>query len=478
MPHLKQLSKYGETQHRQLKHRQLSKDVMYGKNELRQLTQYYKHFQGLPDIFQANMNYHTLKNMYILIENSVSPCVEKRGARNKGSIWNDNFIKGFHYEVDDNIVGQTKQFVVHETFNGISTNGGTSFVGEIQSENVLELCNVYDHFNGTYSFDCNIREMCAEIVISMMFPNFTAFMEYYNLLPLHRVILDMDFCIISGHKQTGYKSGNFKNSEGNTFILKHLDNFPVYGKEEDLWLKVNGSWVWSEKGVIYTEPESKVLQKCLQNYTSLLFLGNSHMRELFLYIRSLVGIKLVSNFTFAEPINEQNMKFRFVYYILNMNSILQNMIRDIHGVYNKNDIIVFSSGAWDTAFKTAASYIIDINIMVKTITQLCKNNRCTNKHIIWLTDPPYPFKRLRPVMTHRNNFFRQAAAHAYSVERIRSVDIYLIDVLNIVQVRSAETSFPGHDTVHYLLYDKLKRKSTGAVGYIPILKLLNYICEW
>ncbi len=138
----------------------------------------------------------------------------------------------------------------------------------------------------------------------------------------------------------------------------------------------------------------------------------------------------------------------------------------------------FSSGAWDAAFKTAASYIIDINIMLKTITQLCKNKSCTDKHIIWLTDPPFGFKRLCPLETHKFNFFRQAAVHAYSIAKIKTVGMNMIDVLEILQVRSGETVFPGLDSVHYLTYNKTSGKSAGKIGHIPVLKLLNHICKW
>ncbi len=466
-----------------------------GVNELRQFEEYCMKTLGIAiqgqrsNVFNINM----LKIMMGMIKVTPPGIHEQIQKIREGFLMAYSkfnfilpYIKKYSYNVKesvDNKISFTNrrfELEVEETFRGAPTKGGSSIKAITESEQFTDRCSVYDHFDGKYSICCNIRGLCANVTVLLMFTNFTAFMPLPNLRDLNRIIFTRTICM-DGIYMPAFNVKESTNMMHNHMDLthnimnesKHSTTLPSYHTGK-VWFKSNGTWLYAENGTSFLKPDKSNVEKCLSGLNSLLFIGDSHTRLYFIYIASIVKeLKML-------PFAQYNYGyFRNVIYnsstyysslVQSMNILLQDT-----GNYTPTlpDVIVLNTGTWDTANINLETLLFGMQDVFKALSRLKTHRRWRKAQIVWMTVPCFQNHLSEAIYAGTQNNHNRAAANAYVIPCMRRLGVDVIDVYSILNPQNNIVA----DIIHYMSYNPSAGRISGStIGGVPVHKLLHSIC--
>ena len=207
-----------------------------------------KHLAFRDDI-RATRNNQTLKVMLELYQRIKNSHLQKWITSK-----NITHFKWIYYLQGCNKNGGKVMIVIHETYQGVATSGGSSFTLLIRSKNTMDFCPVMDLFNGTYIAKCPVHEEGSTITAECHFVNFMAFAridtpkvqtlfeeqvdKYLRKKIEFRIVSELRTCkkLISKHPQRGW------------------------------WVKVNNRWRWFAGRCLVPIINNTVLAECINSY--------------------------------------------------------------------------------------------------------------------------------------------------------------------------------------------------------------------
>ena len=124
--------------------------------------------------------------------------------------WQDSTarkVKKFKWKYTLSTCNETNNIVIitiTETFKGIPTSGGSSFIILQTSAHTKDFCPITDLFNGTYIARCIFHEDVTNIKGTVDFVNFIAFTQMAK--PMKKKLFDFPVIISQSHSTTTARS--------------------------------------------------------------------------------------------------------------------------------------------------------------------------------------------------------------------------------------------------------------------------------
>ena len=298
-----------------------------------------------------------------------------------------------------------------------SSKGGASFKLNFEGKHFLASYSIKDYYNGTYYGCYYLPADCFTFTVRLLFVNFATYLEVPPC-PLSDVLYHNSWCpsqnqetepvmnipLCKHHLGTSILQGMWVTSDQ---LLNHAER---YQKRKDYFkgyknnktcfqhLVTNSplKWFWKDsKHNCYIQQIKMNFRwhQCLQNYRSIYFMGDSHIRGIFKYTTSLLG----ANHTVET--DWDRTQFRNVHrwpckYISDVKKILDDFINVYRSrTWNtsrldmskkKQTVVIFGFGSWDVQLLSLSAYFKKFYILKKTVTQMAS---LPNIRWIYMTRP-------------------------------------------------------------------------------------------
>ena len=165
-----------------------------------------------------------------------------------------------------------------ESGNESTVHESMSLAG--MNKTMILACPVEDYLNGTYEVYCALSAQCMFINFSLMFLNFSAYMDA-NLgfnEPLRISIYNNIFCM---EKETDFKASNLSTDLDSGKLQQQQRQQQRHQHHLAYWRKVSSSdrteWILKKCGIPVPRIEKVKLEKCLSHYQTVFFAGEQRL---------------------------------------------------------------------------------------------------------------------------------------------------------------------------------------------------------
>ena len=275
-------------------------------------------------------------------------------------------------------------FSIIETLNNTLTKGGSTFHIIVIGHTIRSICEYWDYFNGSYSVCCPAVSATSNIV------NVTLMNVDYHSYKLHRSL----------YKQIGFLSFTASTSQlirntpyisnGNSlgvqlYNVVYSKNFYLTPPHGGVTVNVTPITQSSNGNAVNMK---NMISECFRHkYSKVYFVGDSHIRYVFMYSKALLGKMLPGQTgrTLIESDQYENVYYRIVTYSTTLATSLKQVSKEVNQI--DYILIVISVGAWDTHYKTPTSFILGISSGLDEIEHI--KTKC-RVEVIWQDIPPVP----------------------------------------------------------------------------------------
>ena len=382
--------------------------------------------------------------------------------------YNVVYIRGkIKYNVSAIIWNEKSYFMtikIDERVNGTTSHGGSNFRVEMHGED-NEVCTAQDYTNGTYLVICPVLHSCVNITIQLKYINFDAYL-LAKLAPANIPIARKKWC------------------PPKTFLQinsMHCGTEPSGGDEisNGRWRHVNNTWQWVEKGRAIELLSKNKSKSCIDSARSIHIVGDSHTRYIAYYLIHMKSGILPSNLQKRGSFNKYGIYFWWTTYVREMVNNLNTLRFSDHRKRNKTreDYLLLSTGAWDTAYIGLKQFIISFNeSFIPALKQFMQDPVWSNTTIIYMNVSPSPPQRhFVEAAGYRTNF-GLAAVNYWVGRKMRKLGIPVVDAFNVIHLRNNENVCNNH----YICYNKELGQPTvrqlGTVGYKVADIIIRFFC--
>ena len=388
-------------------------------------------------------------------------------------------ISGYRYNflsnmfTDSNSEIRSITFTIQEVNRDLATSGGATFHIIVSGATTRSMCNYQDQFNGNYTVCCPVIDaQNNSIQIQLMNVQFHS----YKLHRSHnKVIGILNYYTTSNASST---STNTAFTSAGVFI-KHVSLLATFVCDTSYWQRApsptkDANWVRKHSPNKKMKSVSKEkLSKCmLEKYNKVLFVGDSHIRYVYMYTKSLLGYMKKSE-TGRDMVDKdlyKTVKFVFVTYAEGYAKALDIVENELK--IGDKILILTSLGAWDTHYKTPTSFVKGVQSGLKKL-ELIKQKYAID--VIWQTIPPVSQAIEHSVGAYGkvklSNTFVNSALNMWLSSWLESIGVHVIDLLEIARAIKNEDVCGGH----YLCITP-QRTMFGVGGLEATRQILETVC--
>ncbi len=380
--------------------------IKNGQNELKQILKLKRRYASKLHFSNSTlMIIHKVQQSKRILKNYSYNVTEKTGVNNL------------------NHVDRRFEFLIQEYYEGELTKGGTSFRVTVQSNYTIEMCGIEDHFDGTYSVCCNVREKCANVVAYALFVNFQAYNQQSGNYANKKQIIGQVVCTKES-KMLKYTNNSIQNKE-HVFVLNNENGLLYINRTiGNLWIKINNTWIWTENGHTFPKPKRSDLENCMKDLMTLTLIGDSHMVCSLHYILKLMGKLRPGSPLWVQKsgdIHTGKVHMYFIDYAKALNVLIENYPGMHNWTHTQKDIIVIGIGSWDLEYNLIETYLYWMQYFFKTFQGFRNNPQFKDAQYYWLGVPTVGKEESR-------NNYNMAAINRFVLDRITQLGVQVIDV--------------------------------------------------
>ena len=383
-----------------------------------------------------------------------------------------NFYDDITYNVSAlqiDVSGRFLSLVIHETIKGLKSLGGSNFRIEMRGEDNA-LCTAKDLLNGTYMVICPVVDTCVIVTVQLVYVNFDAFI-FAKLAPINHVIHRTGWC-----------------PHATRPLVRDISKCcPTLSSSKDSlgrwWNSGNSSWEWHVNGCAVEPVSINRTMYCLNYVSSIHIIGDSHARYIVDYLLHVKTGRTPERPHRTENFNSSNIFFWWSTYtnVTADNIKTLRTFRNRHSSNNitRNDIVLISNGAWDTAYIGLDNFVQSFNDEIIPRLREFRRDPVWSKATIMFMNisPSPPQRRTVKAAGYRTNFGLAAINYWLDI-RMQELGIHVIDAFNIIHLRNNENVCLNH----YICYVKSPHGDRrvlqrGTVDYKAADVIVKMICE-
>ena len=382
-----------------------------------------------------------------------------------------NFLSNMFTDSNSEIRSIT--FTIEELYHDIATSGGATFHIIVSGATTRSMCNYQDQFNGNYTVCCPVIDtQNNSIQIQLMNVQFHS----YKLHRSHfKIIGILNYYILSN----AFPRSTYATSISEAVFVKHVTLSGTFVRDTSFWqrapnLKKDDNWVRQLNTSKKTKSVTKEkLSKCmLEKYNKVFFVGDSHIRYVYIYTKALLRYmkKGETGKAMMKKDSYKSVNFGFVTYAKNFVKGLNNIKKKIK--LGDKILLLASVGAWDTHYDIPTSFVKGIQSGLKKLKFLKEKY---DIKVIWQTIPPVP-QAIEYSLggNHKvkvSNTFVNSALNVWLSTWLESIGVNVIDLLEIARAIKDTNVCGGH----YLCITPQKTMF-GVVGLEAIGQILEEVC--
>lgn len=405
---------------------------------------------------------------------------------------------------------------ITEFLRGVRTVGGSNFILAVRGSYSIDVSRSLDYFNGTYQVCTRYFESEIHVILTLYYYHFGAFRlertgtDTTLQLICEKVILSIgkSVRVISRKHLDTIKKENlpfkhyYSRLSTNAFNLSTKTNTKLNSLEEyyapgsvvfdilakGAWVIYKGHWRLLYSNAIVARSPKRRTQHCLMEYSSVTFVGDSHLRYMFYYLVSFVtkpdttwGRKLqfylrTERFSFW-------WKAKGVPFNMYLKNLRRSLIRDSWEGFSypkrkRGHLIVMSIGQHDIELSTFLDkrvgpglYLENMYNSLLILKDIVGLARLKNLSLVWVAHPPFPGNYSFQA-NFRNNIIL-AALNQWLLPKIHMLGIPILNVYDKTFVLSDLDPCFGH----YLCVTPGTGEAVGDAGIAMADLLLSLICS-
>ncbi len=333
------------------------------------------------------------------------------------------------------------------------SNGGSSFRVLIENTSQITLCDVIDYFNGSYVAQCHLGETCYNVSVVL---SYTRFVAYSAKIPsvLRRLIWNHTYCPVISHAKP--------------HIIRKAPECSIDPEGRVSWYKEHGrNWTIVVDQCKVDISDSTFFKSCIQTFSSITFIGDSHNRFNYYYVLYKLG--LLNNHlprTLWGDHNTGNIYFKGVRYAESSAKGINETVKQFGSLPGKHVVIV-NGGIWDLRDRGIVNFMNAFSSIMSAVIELKK----TKLRLIWLSSVSYP-ENINPDGRSNPGI---GAINCWVNCQLKSLGVEVFDISFSASNIRNEDNVCHH---HYLCKDTdTSSEIYGPVGEEIVHSLITYICQ-